>query len=395
MKLPLILALLPLAAAHAAEPLTPGAVPAEVRARFHLAPFYQKHVAVGGLPIVGSAKVSAAALAECAWIVSHMLERRPDILAALRDGGVRFAIMAHDEYTTDVPEHADLKPRIYWDRRARGLGATPEAPAVSGAEENLLSFPGDPYPREIISIHEFGHAIHEVGMKALDPTFDTRLREAYAKAIAAGLWKNTYAATNRQEYWAEAVQDWFDNNDANNALHNDISTREKLKAYDPGVAALCAEVFGDIPWRYTKPAARTPADRAHLAGFDPAKAPRFHWRFEAVPEHPRVTFQCAAGELELEFAATDGTRLGQLLAQIQEGYYSGGNAEFSEGVLHLSAAGRTPAGAEIPAGEGRWKIQLGDAPADGLSAKVVKGGVLVPGLIRDKSTRVQRIVRLN
>lgn len=395
MKLPLAFAFVALATAHAAEPLAPGPVPPEVRAQFQLAPFYQKHIAVGGLPIVGSAKVSDAALAECAWIVAHMLEQRPDILAALRDGGVRFAIMAHDEYTTDIPEHAHLKPRVYWDRRARGLGATPEAPAVSGAEENLLAFPGDPYPREIIAIHEFGHAIHEVGMKAIDPTFDTRLRAAYDQAIAAGLWKNTYAATNRMEYWAEAVQDWFDNNDANNALHNDISTREKLKAYDPALAALCAEVFGDIPWRYTKPAARTPADRAHLAGFDLAKAPRFYWRFEAVPEHPRVTFQCAAGELELEFTATAGDRPGQLLAQIQEGYYSGGSAEFSDGILALSPAERTPDGAQIPAGEGRWKIQLGDAPATALSAKVVKGGVLVPQLIRDRATRVQRIVRLN
>ncbi len=396
MKAPHFLAaLVLLTAAHAAEPLTPGPVPPEVRAQFHLAPFYQKHVAVGGLPIVGSAKVSDAALAECAWIVVHMLEKRPDILEALSKGGVRFAVMAHDEYTTDIPEHAHLKPRVYWDRRARGLGATPEAPAVSGAEENLLAFPGDPYPREIIAIHEFGHAIHEVGMKAIDPTFDPRLREAYDNALAAGLWKNTYAATNRQEYWAEAVQDWFDNNDANNALHNDISTREKLKTYDPALAALCAEVFGDLPWRYQNPAARTPADRAHLAGVDAEKLPRFRWRAEAMPEQPRVTFQCATGELELEFTGTAGERLGHLLAQIQEGYYSGGSAEFSDDLLTLSPAERTPDGARIPAGEGRWKIHLGDAAANVLSAKVVKGGALVPQLIRDSATRVQRIVRLN
>ena len=43
-------------------------------------------------------------------------------------------------------------------------------------------------------------------MKAIDPTFDQRLSDAYQKAIDAGLWKGTYAATNRQEYWAEGVQ---------------------------------------------------------------------------------------------------------------------------------------------------------------------------------------------
>ena len=153
-------------------------VPDAVRSEFQLDPFYQKYVNAGGLPVVGSTKVNDAALAECAWIVTQMLQRRPDILQALAQGKVRFAIMAHDEYTTDIPEHAHLKPRVYWDRRARGLGATPDAPAVSGGEENLLAFPGDPYPREIIPMHEFGHAIHEVAMRALDPTFDRRLRDA-------------------------------------------------------------------------------------------------------------------------------------------------------------------------------------------------------------------------
>ena len=52
-------------------------------------------------------------------------------------------------------------------------------------------------------------------------------------------------------------------------------TREELKAYDPGIAKLVAEVFGDKPWRYRRPAGRKSA--AHLAGYDRTKAPRFAW----------------------------------------------------------------------------------------------------------------------
>ena len=122
------LALLWSGGAATAENFAPAPVPPEVRTEFQLAPFYQKYVSAGGLPVVGSAKVNDAALAECAWLVTRMLQRRPDILKALAEGNVRFAIMAHDEYTTDIPEHAHLKPRVYWDRRARGLGATPRAP---------------------------------------------------------------------------------------------------------------------------------------------------------------------------------------------------------------------------------------------------------------------------
>jgi hypothetical protein len=375
----------------------PAPVPQSVRDSFQLAPFYQKWIDVGGFPIVGSAKVSDAALSECEWIVKQLLGKRPDILKALAEAKVRFAVMAYNEYTTDIPEHAHLRPRVYWDRRARGLGATPSALAVSGAEENLLSFPGDPYPREIISIHEFSHAIQEMGMRTVDPTFDGRLKAAYEAAIAAGLWKGTYAAVNRNEYWAESAQAWFDNNDANNALHNDISTRAKLKTYDPTIAGLCAEVFGDGPWRYQKPADRSQEDRAHLAGFASSNAPRFQWRQEPVPDRPRVAFQCEAGEVEFEFSGPS-EKLGQFLAQIQEGYYSGGRATLETHELRLTPAENTPDGAPIPGGEGGWKIQIGD-PADGvISAKINKGGAVLTQIARDAGNdgvHVQRIVRLN
>ncbi|MEN8802946.1 MAG: hypothetical protein ABF297_13325, partial [Thiogranum sp.] len=86
-------------------------------------------------------------------------------------------------------------------------------------EENLLGYPGDPYADENILIHEFAHNIHLRGMANIDPTFDTRLQKAYEKAMAAGLWKNKYAATNRFEYFAEGVQSWFGNNRENDHDH--------------------------------------------------------------------------------------------------------------------------------------------------------------------------------
>jgi alpha-glucosidase len=30
--------------------------------------------------------------------------------------------MAYSERTVDIPEHRDMKPAAYWNRRARGLG---------------------------------------------------------------------------------------------------------------------------------------------------------------------------------------------------------------------------------------------------------------------------------
>jgi aminopeptidase N len=242
--------------------------------------FYTKYVSAHGLPIVGSAKVSDHALREAAYLVDHMLAHRPEIREALVQNKVRVAVMAYSERTTDIPEHHGLKPKLYWDIRARGLGASRQAPVVSCAEENLLNYRGDPYSTENILIHEFGHGIHGMGMRTVDPTFDTRLRDAYKSSLAKGLWKGTYAATNAGEYWAEAVQSWFDTNRQNDSAHNHVNTRTELKAYDPDLAKLCAEVFGDGGWRYVRPDERK--ERGHLAGYDPATAPRFQWEPELL-----------------------------------------------------------------------------------------------------------------
>ena len=264
----------------AAEPLRDavGPVPQAIRDKFELSPFYQKYVSLNGLPVVGSTNVSDYALREAAWILRHMLSGRDDILRALVDSRVRVAVMAWNEFTTDIPEHSRLKPRQYWDRRARGLGATRDALAVSCAEENLLCFPGDPYSTENILIHEFAHTIQEMGLCVVDPTFDGRLKTAYEDARSRGLWPRTYAITNRNEYWAEGVQCWFDNNRENDAAHCHVNTRAELLQYDPNLARLCAEIFGDRPWRYHKPMDRDEAGRTHLAGWNPVKAPRFRWR---------------------------------------------------------------------------------------------------------------------
>ena len=87
----------------------------------------------------------------------------------------------------------------------------------------------------------------------MDPTFDARVKEAYDGAMKAGLWKGKYASVNHHEYFAEGVQSWFDNNRENDHDHNHVNTRAELLEYDPGLAALCREVFGDTELKYTKP----------------------------------------------------------------------------------------------------------------------------------------------
>jgi alpha-glucosidase len=244
-------ALLLLADTSAAPPKV-GPVPEGLRKEWKLSPFYKKHIDLRGFPLLSSEKVSDEALQEAAYLIEQMLAGRDDVRGALIKAKVRFAVMAPTEMTTDVPEHSDLTPKDYWDRRARGLGATRVRPAVSCGEENLLNLRGDRYRRENILIHEFAHAIHEMGLRRVDERFDARLRKCFDDATKKGLWKGTYAATNYKEYWAEAVQSYFDCNNPPDRQHNEANTREKLAKYDPDVYALIDETFKSTAWRYVR-----------------------------------------------------------------------------------------------------------------------------------------------
>jgi hypothetical protein len=271
---------LTVASLSAADQVSP--IPNSLRREFKLAPFYQKQILIDGFPVVASEKVHDAAVVEAAVIVRGMLAGRDDIFKALAKAHIRLAVMATSERTCDIPEHADLTPKAFWNRRARGLGASHERPAVSGAEENVLCCKGDPYSTENILVHEFAHAIHLIGLEKIDPTFDPRLKEAYAAAMAAGKWKSLYAAENHAEYWAEAVQSWFGTNRENDALHNHVNTREELIEYDPGVAKLCAEVFGKNPWQYRRADDPARQEEAHLKNLDREKLPVFEWSKEEL-----------------------------------------------------------------------------------------------------------------
>ena len=138
---------------------------------------------------------------------------------------------------------------------------------------------------ESILIHEFAHNIHLRGLVNVDATFDRRVKAAYKAAMAKGLWKKKYASVNHHEYFAEGVQSWFDNNRKPDHDHNHVDTREELIAYDPGLAALCKEVFGETKIKYTKPQTRL---HGHLEGYDPANAPEFKWPERLVRAHKMI-----------------------------------------------------------------------------------------------------------
>lgn len=232
----------------------------------NLDPFYKKYTDALGIPIVSSEKVPDAALLVARDITIHMLSKRPDLREAMIARKMRVGVMAQAESTTDVPEQRNWKkprrddPRLttgernnydngiakmtdkeYWDKRARGMGGNP----TTCAEENLLGYPGTRYFGENIFVHEFSHAIMGIGIRTVAPAFYAEIQEAYKQAMEKGLWKNHYASTNANEYWAEGTQTWFWSNYeyVDGDIH--VQSPDDLQRYDPKLYELLSRVYPD------------------------------------------------------------------------------------------------------------------------------------------------------
>ena len=261
-------------------------------ARLALHPFYTRTIEAAGIPISSSGKVPDAALRAAHSIVVEMLAHRPDLQRAMVRQGQRLVIMAQDEGTTDLPEQADWKkptpddPRLttcerkhyqewigrltdqqYWNNRARGTGGL----MTSGAAENLLGVPGTRYYGENIFVHEFSHAIMDVGIATADQPLLRRIQAAYHHAKATGLWKGEYGETTVNEYWAEGSQFWFESNKVVIVDGRRILNADDLAAYDPALAAVLRSVYGDrhrlsadVFWRHPSRVPETPAGAAPI-----------------------------------------------------------------------------------------------------------------------------------
>ncbi len=227
-------------------------------------PFYAKWVQARGIPILSSSRVPDAALFAARDMVRGMLGHRPDLARWLAAHDYRVAIIAQDEALLDLPDKAHwTKPapddprltrcermhyaerigtksdRQYWDERARGIGGD----RTVGAEEDLLGLPSSRYWGETIFVHEFAHNVL-FAIEGADPALYASIEEAYAHALANGLWKDEYTTTTVQEYWAEGSQFWFDSNRLQAFDGRRILNHADLAAYDPKLYEALAAAYG-------------------------------------------------------------------------------------------------------------------------------------------------------
>ena len=193
--------------------------------------FYQKYFKVRGVVIVAPSEVSDEKMVQAREIVSGMLSGNPDLAESFAPKYIRVAIYkrnAAGERVSQLPEIRgtvdDYRGQAF--RTAQGwIAAAPEKD-----------------PSCYVFIHEFAHAIH-LSLEELSDNqkFGARLYSRYSAANNAGLWRGAYASENINEYWAETVTFWF-----LGFIREPLEARDlKLEEYDPDIAKLIAEIFGE------------------------------------------------------------------------------------------------------------------------------------------------------
>ncbi|KAL4451787.1 hypothetical protein ABPG75_007449 [Micractinium tetrahymenae] len=292
----------------------------------------------GGIPILAFDVVCQEAVDKAEDLIEHMLGGAPpEVVAAMVEAGAEVAIIGKDQATTDLPMYRHLRGVDCgngggdYDKATRGLGGNPGNPTTSCGEENLLMLDGDRYRYENILVHEFGHAVMDLGLHGhplrdaiveafrAAPRRPERRRARSGKgggsaaadgsaardvdsAMASGEdgeeadegWAGydpaCYMMANECEYWAEGSQAWFDAT-VREDVTSGVNSRERVKQRDPLLAAILEQVYGDSDWRY------------------PATAPRPFPREAASAKRPRTGAAPAGGaaaEVEAEAAAGAG-----------------------------------------------------------------------------------------
>jgi len=196
--------------------------------------FFTKMISVNGIPIKTSSVVVDEALYAAYDRINMETSHLPVVVANLAAAGAELHIIGRDQGTTDLPawrqdKHVPLDEYfgLTRDQRTRGMGGL----ITSCGEENLLQLPQDRYRGRDICLHEFAHDIEEAGFpRSVRALFDKQ----YEVSKSKGLWLNSYAGSNPDEFFAELTMWYF-------GTHGDMGMSgpkpengpEGLKKYDP------------------------------------------------------------------------------------------------------------------------------------------------------------------
>lgn len=235
---------------------------------------YYEHVSeLPGVTILGTSAIDPSYLDIAAEIYKHMTSRRDplDIPALHSKSNFKILLIGENERFSRLPEYEGQGRMI---DRAAGLGGqigeffigvkvgSPHALVhelghgiyhsgiqygETGGEKDEEKW----YRERVKAVYgmsfekaqeRHGNLIHEV-LLAREDTFSSRLATAWRNAQVKKLWKDTYAGSEPNEYWAEGVTMWFR---AYSEIEGD--SRKYLKEKDQLLYELCAAIFPNDDW---------------------------------------------------------------------------------------------------------------------------------------------------
>ena len=173
--------------------------------------FYRKVAYVQGILIATSDRVSDLAIKEAAYQFDMVMQRiDADVAQRIRERKLLCVLIAHDEFTSDLPQFTTDKTGKeldFYNWRRRGfLTHIKGKPVVVFAEEDVLEYEGGMQDESIL-IHEFGHVIHGVGF---DKNQQERLTETFQRARAADIWMDGRAAQRFRRVTSETPVSLFE-----------------------------------------------------------------------------------------------------------------------------------------------------------------------------------------
>ncbi len=214
------------------------------------APFedYYKYklITKSGVTVKGSDKLilGEKTIERAGELVDIQLSASPEIAKQMVASGASLSVFGKGENAYHIPEHRSgyHVDSLY----VEGFGGI----ACSITESNVWHWHPendsrpDPdytthYRNENILIHEFGHGVKIAGIDRMeDRSLYTEFQMLYRHAKSAGLWPNTYAISNSDEYFATLSAIWFNvmnecrADDGWDGTRGPINTRRELYNYD-------------------------------------------------------------------------------------------------------------------------------------------------------------------
>lgn len=198
---------------------------------------YVTRVDVNGIYVVANADVSTEAVQIAVETVERFFANN-DLEQVLVDEGAYVIVADSTQGVLDLPEFRCLDSASSQDFFSHVCGVADRAdyPVVTVNERDLTGDSRGPCRGLNILYHELGHLVQGWTLEPAD-YFD--IRQLYQDALNQGKYRDTYAATNFAEYFAEGTQAYF-----HYLIPGGGQDREWLRQYDPSLFDLLDRVYG-------------------------------------------------------------------------------------------------------------------------------------------------------